>query len=286
MTHFSFTSTLQRRFRGLLGRILFFQKWEELQAACVIQSYWKHCLAKNELATRMKARDAAYTIQRSFRGYICRLDYACMVQSIVDLQGVARGFLARKELQRRNVAAAVIQRAWWGIVGYWERDEAALLIQGHWRSVCARQKFEMRVLQSDSACAIQRMWRGYFDRLIFEITVQSVIAIQKIARGHQGRKVSSVKKSRNAAIIIQKAWRGFAAQIQCQLDLLDIITIQSIARRKSTMNQIKLRHRAVGTLQRSFRSATARQILLQKVEARETAYRENAAATQCQVNLI
>jgi myosin heavy subunit len=209
-----------------------------------------------------------------------------MVQSIVDLQGVARGFLTRKELQRCNVAAAVIQRAWWGIVAYWERDEAALLIQARWRSVCARQEFEMRLLHSDSACAIQRMWRGYFDRLIFEITVQSAIAIQKIARGHQGRNNSSVKKSRNAAIIIQNAWRGFAAQIQCQLDLLDIITVQSIARCKSAMNQIKLRHRAVEILQRSFRSATARRTLQQKVEAWETAYRENAAATLCQVNLI
>lgn len=209
-----------------------------------------------------------------------------MVQSIVDLQGVTRGFLARKELQRRNIAAAVIQQAWCGIVTHWERDEAAFIIQGHWRSVCARQEFEMKVLQNESACAIQRTWRGYFDRLIFEITVQSAIAIQKIARGHQGRKESSMKKSRNAAITIQKAWRGFAGQIQCQLDLLDIITVQSFARRKIAMNQIKLRHRAVGTLQSSFRSATARRILLQKVEARETAYRENAAATQCQVNPI
>lgn len=270
----------------MLGRIRFFQKWEELQAVCVIQSYWKHCLAKNEVATRTEEREAACRIQRLLRGYICRLDYACMVQSIVDLQAVARGFLARNELQRRNLAAAVIQRAWWGIMTYWERDEAALLIQCHWRSFCARQDFDLRVVQSDSACAIQRMWRGYFHCLNFEITVQSAIAIQKIARGHQGRKESSVKKSRNAAIIIQNAWRGFAGQIQCQLDLLDIITVQSCARRKIAMHQIKLRHRAVGTLQRSFRSATARQILLQKVETRETAYRENAAATQCQVNFI
>jgi hypothetical protein len=194
-------------------------------------------------------------------------------------------FLIRREVKQQEYAALDIQQAWWDVVAYWARQRSAQLIQNRWRCALAKNKVSQLVLQRDSACAIQRIWRGYYQLLTFVITIQSVIAIQKVGRGMLARKDLPIRSCRSAATAIQSAWRGFSIQVQYQLDILDIIAIQSLARRKIVKREIALCSRSVAALQGAFRCAIAQRVYWTKVQERVTEYRLNLAAIMLQVKL-
>jgi myosin heavy subunit len=176
-------------------------------------------------------------IQRVWRGYACRQDFLLDRDSAVSIQRTARGFLARKELKRQQYAALVIQQAWWGLVAHWDMQLAATLIQSRWRGVCAREQFATNILRRDSACAIQRTWRGYYQLIVYAITLESTISIQKVARGFLARKKLPVLQCQVDVTTIQSVWRAFLVQVQYELDLLDIISIQNLARQKIVMRE-------------------------------------------------
>ena len=203
----------------------------------------------------------------------------------MDIQRVTRGFLVRSKVKDQHNAAMIIQAAWWGKMERREMERAATVIQSRWRGVCDQQTFHRALLQRDSAIAIQRIWRGYIESLLFSITVESAIMIQKATRGFLAKRSVSVRKCRSAAISIQRVWRGFWCQVQYQIDLLDIISIQSLARRRIAMKERTQRLHSILVLQGAVRSALARRALNSKLEEFEIKCKRYHSAIVCQVRM-
>jgi myosin heavy subunit len=242
--------------------------------------------AQNDYFTRLLERDSALCIQRLWRGFVCRDEFECAVHSTIDLQRVARGLLVRCEVKRQQHAASTIQQAWWDWVDYADMQLAATIIQNHWRAVSARKQYAKRILERNSVCAIQRVWRGYCQSTTYAITVEFIISIQRVTRGFLIRKELPIRRCRDAATNIQKAWRGFSAQVQFQLDILDIISIQTLARRNIALKDCARRVHSVVVLQGGIRCALARRALIERCENRKTQRRRSQAAIVCQVRMV
>jgi IQ calmodulin-binding motif len=89
---------IQRWFRSILQR----QKFLHLrQAAIVIQSNWRMCLAQKQVNLRRGCfHGAAITIQATWRMYIARKKYSRIHRTVVLLQAHIRGKLARMKYQQ------------------------------------------------------------------------------------------------------------------------------------------------------------------------------------------
>jgi myosin heavy subunit len=260
--------------------------WERQQASIVIQCLFRRRKAEHEFIEFVVRRSSSSSIQRIWRGYVCRQDFSFARYSASDIQRVARGFLARNEIKRQHYAALTIQQAWWDFVTYWDTQRAAMIIQIKWRGVCEKRKFDESMKQRDSAGSIQRIWRGYYQSIMYAISIESIILIQKVGRGFLARKRLPVRRCRNAAIAIQRVWRGFSAQVQYQLDLLDIISIQNLVRQKIAINGRIRRARSVAILQGAVRYALARRALWARFEELEIKRQRYHAAITCQVSFL
>ncbi len=177
---------------------------------------------------------------------------------------------ARKMICERKVRPAL------------ERSRAALKIQCIWRQYNAMIEVELRLIVQDAAVTIQKFWRGFEVRALFQINLDSATFIQARFRGYSERKRFTLLVS--AAISIQRIWRGFWSQLQTQLDIMDIITIQSLVRRKIAHVESDCRRRGVIRLQRTFRRILATKIVeSMKIKRQELRLRAFAAIT-CQVS--
>lgn len=89
---------IQRWFRSILQR----QKFLHLrQAAVVIQSFWRMCLAQRQVHFRRACfHGAAITIQAAWRMYVVRRKYVQIRQSVILIQAHIRGKLARTKFQQ------------------------------------------------------------------------------------------------------------------------------------------------------------------------------------------
>ena len=266
---YSSSVLIQKLFRGLLGRLRFNDIKEKYLAAIRIQSQWRFCLANKEALRRTIRRDAACLIQRVWRGYDRRMDIEFTFNAAVELQRFLRGFVAKLELQRLRAAAT--------------KKNSATVIQCAWRRLLARTEAAVRMLHRDAARELQRFWRGCYHRMVFELSVQSAIMIQKIMRGRVARRKVAFDRCRNSATLIQSKWRSFSAQVQFELDLMDIVSIQSLVRRRSAQKEVRQREWAIGTLQRSFRSELARREVQEKRDEQELACQQQFAAIVMQV---
>ena len=260
---------IQKLLRGFMARLQFNATKEEHLAAIRIQNQWRLFLARKEVWTRVVQRDAACLIQRVWRGYDRRMDIEFTYNAAVQLQRFLRGFAAKLELRRLHAVAA--------------KEMSATIIQCAWRRLSARTEAAIRMLRRDAACELQRFWRGCYHRMIFEISVQSAIMIQKVVRGRVSRKKVAFDRTRNAATLIQSKWRSFSAQVLFELDMMDIVSIQSLVRRRIAKIAIEQRKYAIGTLQRAFRSALARRVVQEKRDERELACQQLFAAVVMQV---
>jgi hypothetical protein len=177
---------------------------------------------------------------------------------------------ARKMICERKVRPAL------------ERSRAALKIQCIWRQYNAMIELELRLIEQDAAVTIQKYWRGFEVRALFQINLDSATFIQARFRGYSERKRFTLFVS--AAISIQRIWRGFWSQLQTQLDIMDVITIQSLVRRKIAHVESDCRRRGVIRLQRTFRRILATKIVeSMKIKRQELRLRAFAAIT-CQVS--
>ena len=211
-------------------------------------------------------RDSAVVIQSAFRRFIAHERFLDYRYFIIEMQRHARGYIARKEVKAKNYAALVIQQAWWRHMTHIEMDFAAVLLQKIWRGVLGRRKGIENATRRDAASSIQKAWRGYYQSMVYSITIQSSIAIQKMARGFLGRKTISINRSRHAATSIQKIWRGFSVQVQYQIDILDIVCVQSLVRRFLSRRKCKMRTNALSIIQCAYRCSIARRKMRTKIE--------------------
>ena len=171
---------------------------------------------------------------RAIREEITSLSKRAGGDAVTHLQRLVRGHLGRiyaVETRKRlaqarvQVAALQIQRVWRGsrarfaTAGAFQelederRDDAALPIQAVWRGYCARQRYKeleavMRARQKQNmAVRIQAWYRGCAGRKVAEIVSQSrtklqieddyldsTVQIQRLLRGHLGRKKMRARK--------------------------------------------------------------------------------------------
>lgn len=190
----------------------------------------------------------------------------------------------RADVKEMQIAAMVIQEAWWTYVDVTDSHVAAVLIQSQWRGVMARKCTGDMRAHENAAITIQRVWRGQMDLILYSLKRECAISIQRVVRGDQSRRRVALDEKRLAAVSIQKIVRGFSAQVQYQMDLLDIITIQSLLRRRTAIRDTIQRIDAVGIIQCATRCALARRRLGEVVERRDIAITLNDAAVICQVS--
>ena len=150
----------------------------------------------------------------------------------IEIQKVARGFLARRRVGRmlKNKAAIQIQRVGRGMLGRkvaaakrWEkkRHDAACLIQLRWRGYEGRKLgkiIKQKHREYEAACLLQRAWRGYKGRAIAKVIAMKklendmAIRIQRLWRTRAARQlVFSMRAAiaeEEAALYIQTWWRG------------------------------------------------------------------------------
>ena len=258
---------IQRMFRGKLGRDRYSKTLEQENAVILIQSFFRQQLAMRSLNNKIASENAAITIQCAFRRYVAQevfLDYRFY---IIQLQRTLRGYLVRKEMKGREYAASLIQQAWWSYVLHTETELAATCLQKTWRGTLGRRKYIECSNRRNAACSIQKIWRGYYQSLMYFIAVESSIVLQKMTRGFLARKVNSIRIYRQSATSIQKVWRGFSVQVQYQVDLLDICAVQSLARRYLARRVYSKRVFALSVLQCAYRCSLARRKVTFKIEA-------------------
>ena len=213
-------------------------------------------------------RDSAIAIQSCFRRFVAQENFLDYRYYITEMQRCFRGYIARKHLKTKDHAALVIQQAWWAFVANTEMEVAAFFVQKIWRGVLGRRKSIEHATRRDAATNIQKAWRGYYQSLLYSITVHSSVVIQKEIRGYLSRKIISLNRFRQAANSIQKVWRGFSTQVQYQIDILDIVCTQSIARRFLSKRYYERKKNALSIIQCAYRVSIARHKLAVKSQER------------------
>lgn len=163
--------------------------------------------------------------------------YANKTNALRTIQRYARGCLARSHIKQQEIAASIVQTAWWNFVRNWRFRWAAISIQSYWRGSLARSEFVKRILEEEvakdqSAIAIQSAWRGFSVQVEFQTIILDIVTIQSLAR----RRFASNRRG-----AMMKALAKLQCAGRCWL-----------ARRRLKMN---FRHvEAVVTCQRAVRS--------------------------------
>ncbi|KER19709.1 hypothetical protein T265_15470, partial [Opisthorchis viverrini] len=165
------------------------------KAAIRIQSFWRTCLFRRQLAAE---RCSAVRIQALWRGILARRKYVSTYQLLINVQCVCRAHLARKRFSDRVVEAE-------------RRNRAAILIQSHWRRLLARQQFAK---QRSAAIYIQSWWRAQLAKQKWLSIRLWVIDLQRtgrryLVRTQVSRLVFEAEQANRAAVRIQSCWRGF-----------------------------------------------------------------------------
>ncbi|GAA50537.1 abnormal spindle-like microcephaly-associated protein homolog [Clonorchis sinensis] len=182
-------------------------------AAIRIQSFWRTCLFRRQLAAK---RCAAVRIQALWRGILARRNYVSTYQLLINVQRVCRAHLARKRFSNRVVEAE-------------RRNRAAVLIQSCWRRLLARKQFAE---QQNAAVYIQAWWRGQLAKQKWLAIRLWVIDLQRtgrryLVRTQLSRRVLEAQQANRAAVRIQSCWRGFLERRQISKERNAAVRIQA-----------------------------------------------------------
>ncbi|KAM4678168.1 unconventional myosin-IXa isoform 2-T2 [Discoglossus pictus] len=135
-----------------------------------------------------------------------------VLQRIILLQRWMRAWLQRKRFLHLREAAITIQRCWRHYKRRWSEEEcgaeadaifqAVITIQFWWKSCKVQQRF---LQMKASACVIQKFWREYCLRKHI-----AAVCIQAVWRGYFQRDL--YQKQRKHIIALQAASRGYLAR--------------------------------------------------------------------------
>jgi myosin-5 len=139
-----------------------------------------------------RLNDAAIMIQKNLRAKYYRRLYLDMRQSIIALQSLARGFLAREraEEDRQIKAATTIQRVWRGSKDrkrFLMVRKSVLLFQAAAKGyLCRKNILDTRL--GNAARIIQRNWRNQRSLKAWRQYRKKIIIIQNLWRGKTARR--------------------------------------------------------------------------------------------------
>lgn len=149
-------------------------------------------LAQLENMRNARLNDAAVMIQKNLRCLYYRRRYLEAREAIIDIQTMARGFIARirAESFRRTKAATIIQSAWRGSKqrkSYSNTRSSVIAFQSIAKAyLCRKNIMETRI--GNAARVIQRNWRSRRDLAAWRTYRKKIIIIQSLWRGRQARK--------------------------------------------------------------------------------------------------
>ncbi|KAL5489025.1 hypothetical protein EMCRGX_G018068 [Ephydatia muelleri] len=265
--------TIQAWLKGYLARKDFHNK---RSSATVLQRWWRGiCLMKEQYMKFVEMRKAALTIQQAFRlhrmnkaaiiitsvvrAYLVRRRFTVLKAlalrmqrnwrdkqkhyAATVIQAAMRGYQAKRNGNRRNNAAIVIQRAFKRWVA--RRSNAASILQKWYRgaketkkeralfltkkTACEKIQMAFRIYQQQrhleyAARVVQRVYRTKQQRLWYLKLRHSAVIIQHHYRIHQHKLVI---QRQNAAIIIQACVRRYLARHHYCKSKHSIILLQS-----------------------------------------------------------
>lgn len=168
-------------------------------------------------------------VQSMVRRFCARRQYQRTKKLVLDLQRIARGFLARKkfEAMRRNRAIVVIQRyvrGWLCRTRYLRIRRSALLLQTHGRGWLARRKYAI-ALDNFKACEIQRYCRGHLARVAFALHKRRIVVCQAAVRRFLARRQFKRLKAEARSIThMQKMYKGLENKIISLQQRIDELT--------------------------------------------------------------
>ncbi|KAI2520794.1 assembly factor for spindle microtubules [Homo sapiens] len=195
---------------------------KRVNAALVIQKYWRRVLAQRKLLMLKKEKlekvqnKAASLIQAMWRRYRAK-KYLCKVKAACKIQAWYRCWRAHKEYLAILKAVKIIQGCFYTKL---ERTRflnvraSAIIIQRKWRAILpakiAHEHFLM-IKRHRAACLIQAHYRGYKGRQVFLRQKSAALIIQKYIRAREAGKHERIKyiEFKKSTVILQALVRGW-----------------------------------------------------------------------------
>ena len=278
------TITIQNFWRMVLAkRRLEWLKLRHIEkvngAAIAIQCGFRRYLARKLMLAlkeerRVRQNTAAVKIQKNYRAYRARQLYRQTLSSVVKVQSCIRRFLSvRTAAKMRAVQARILLET---------QNRAAVLIQCQFRRFLARKlmlqlKEEARARQYMAAVRIQKTYRRYRVRLLYQKTLRSIVMVQSCVRRFLSIKIVSamraekakllVESQTRAATVIQSHWRGKSAR-----NLFTILKFERI-RRQEWLLKVESSVVLIQTAVRCFLAKIAAKKRIKNIKKLQTVWR-------------
>ncbi|CAI5776569.1 spindle-like microcephaly-associated [Podarcis lilfordi] len=202
---------IQKAFRWMKAR----RCQQRHQAAIVLQRNFK---MQRERRKYLALKAAAVVLQRRYRASVLarRLsqEYVSVCAAVICVQSFYRGFKIRKEIERKHLAAKVIQatfRMHRARVSYQKLRGAAVTIQNSYRSYLkGKHQQNTHLAIKNSSVMIQSTYGELRTRQEVKAMHVAATLIQSLYRMHAQRR--HYKLIRRAVITIQSAYRGTVAR--------------------------------------------------------------------------
>uniref|UniRef100_A0A2K5DAF1 Assembly factor for spindle microtubules n=1 Tax=Aotus nancymaae TaxID=37293 RepID=A0A2K5DAF1_AOTNA len=195
---------------------------KKLNAALVIQKYWRRVLAQKKLLMLKKEKlervqnKAASLIQAMWRRYRAKKSL-CKVKAACKIQAWYRCWRAHKEYLAILKAVKIIQGCFYTKLErtrFLNLRASAIIIQRKWRAILsakiAHEHFLM-IQRHRAACLIQAHFRGYKGRQVFLRQKSAALNIQKYIRAREAGRRERIKyiELKKSTVILQALVRGW-----------------------------------------------------------------------------
>ena len=186
---------------------------ETKEAAVILQNTWRMFYCRNFLVHQLRG---SIQIQRIARGYIAWLDFQKQKESAIVLQSAARKYAAKQELQHRRFRQQRLER------------RSATGIQAVYRGYLLRRELEVL---TDSATTIQTAVRCFIAEMNYKSWLLALTTLQAGFRA--GRDLRIAEERMNSVLIVQSFARQTLAKKraeQARLCLWAATRLQCLAR--------------------------------------------------------
>ena len=251
------------------------------ESAIKCQRQWRKSRAI--MRDRGNESNCAILIESAYRRHVSRSKYGQLCANAIKLQSVARGRLAKSEVEsvklRRHEAATTIQKIWrrrmaveiyalsrvavimiqsafrrhTGMYRHRSIKSFAIAIQKKVRGAQARNTFDK---QRSAAILIQSIARRRIRSKHYLMTVRSAVSIQALTRKTSA--VLKFRQCRRCIIVGQSLYRGCLARRRIALRQEKSLVLQAVCRGYLGRLQSRRRLRAVATIQRAVRATISK----------------------------